>query len=124
MNEMYELLKKAPARFRKSFGYCRDGLRAVLAKEESFRLECLGLAVLAAVLCISPWPWWKVVAMLAGYLLIPLAELFNSAIEDVCDLVTGEYAERVKNAKDKGALAVLTAIFVNALILVALLLCE
>ena len=105
----------------KSFGYCRDALVATFTKEESFRLETIGLAVLVLAMAAGDWPWWKCLAMLACYLLIPLAEVLNSAIEDVCNLVTRERNELVKNAKDKGALAVLGAIVINAVALLALL---
>lgn len=121
---MRDLLRNLPTRIRASLGYCRNGLTAVFRKEESFRLETLGLAILLPILLLSPWPAWKSVAMLASYLLIPLAELFNSAIEDVCDLITRDHSPLVKTAKDKGALAVLFAIVVNALTLAALLLAE
>lgn len=121
---MLELFKNAPARFRRSFGYAWDGLKDTFVREESFRLESAAFALLAAILPLSPWPWWKVAAMLSCYLLIPLAEALNSAIEDVCDLVTTERAPLVKNAKDKGALAVLLAIVLNAGVLVTLLLVD
>ncbi|MDR1533777.1 MAG: diacylglycerol kinase [Planctomycetota bacterium] len=117
---MIELLKRAPWRFRKSLGYCRDGFRAAFQKEESFRLECLAFAILLAGLALSSWPAWKCLAMTASFLLIPLVEAVNSALEDVCDLVTREHSASVKNAKDKGALAVLLAILVNAAALLAL----
>lgn len=119
---MIELLRKAPARFRKSLSYCRDGLVAVFRKEESFRLETIAFVVLLAVLLPAPWPAWKKTAMLAGYLLIPLVELLNSAIEHVCDLVSREHSPLIKTAKDAGALAVLFAIAINALLLATLLL--
>lgn len=118
---MLELLKKAPSRFKKSFGYCRDALAATFAKEESFRLETIAFAILLAVMLLCGWPWWKKLSMLAGYILIPLTEILNSAIEDVCNLITIERNPLVKNAKDKGALAVLFAIILNALLLIALL---
>ena len=121
---MLDLLKRAPARFKKSFGYTWDAVLAMTAKEESFRLEIIAFVLLAAILLASPWPWWKVVALISCYLLIPLTETLNSAIEDVCDLITREKNETIKNAKDKGALAVLLAIIVNAGVLVALLLME
>ena len=119
---MFGLLKRAPARFMKSFSYCWDGIKATFTKEESFRLETIGFVVLAAILSASPWPWWKVAAMGASYLLIPLVEILNSAIEDLCDLITRDHNPLIKNAKDKGALAVLFAIIFNALILLTLLL--
>lgn len=119
---MFNLLRKAPARFLKSFGYCWDGLRSTFWKEESFRLETIAGVLLAAILAACPWPWWKRVAMMAVYLLIPMTEILNSAIENVCDLVTTERSPLVKDAKDKGALAVLAAIVINAFALTALIL--
>lgn len=118
---MKKLLMNAPGRIGRSFGYCRDGLKAIFRKEESFRLESLAFAVMLPCLALSAWPLWKCLALTGCFLLIPLAEIFNSAIEDICDGITLEYAPFVKNAKDKGALAVLTAILVNALVLAALL---
>lgn len=121
---MIKLLRRAPARFAKSFGYCLDAVRAMFRKEESFRLEMIALVILVAVMLLCGWPWWKRVALVGCYLLVPLAEVFNSALEDVCDLITREQNELVKNAKDKGALAVLLAIVVNCFVLAALIMTE
>ncbi len=119
---MIEMLKNVPKRVTNSFIYCRDALVLMFTKEESFRLETLGLAILVFILCLVDWPLWKIMAMIAAYLLIPLMEVVNTAIEDVCDLFTKEPNTIVKHAKDKGALAVLFAIIINALVLVTLIL--
>nr|WP_296985450.1 hypothetical protein [uncultured Desulfovibrio sp.] len=39
--------------------YSVAGFRAALTKEEAFRLELAGLAVLVLVLLVVPWPLWK-----------------------------------------------------------------
>lgn len=119
---MLDLLKKAPARFKRSFGYSWDGLKMTFIKEESFRLEALAFVILLAAMIVCPWPLWKRLTMLACYLIIPLVEILNSAIEDICNLITREHTELIKNAKDKGALAVLLAIILNSLALIALIL--
>lgn len=121
---MIDLLRRAPARFAKSFGYTWDAVKAMWSKEESFRLETIAGAVLAIVLVACPWPLWKKAAMMAAFLLIPLVEVLNSAIEDICDLITIERNPYVKNAKDKGALAVLLAIILDCGVLLALLLID
>ena len=72
-------------------------------------------------LALSPWPLWKCLALVACFLLIPFAEIINSAIEDICDGITRERTPFIKDAKDKGALAVLMAIIFNALVLATLL---
>jgi diacylglycerol kinase (ATP) len=101
--------------------YSLCGIASSFRKEEAVKLETAALAVLAAVMLLVPWPLWKKLALVASYLLIPFTELLNSAIEDVCDLVSPGYNEKVKNAKDKGSAAVLMAIVINFLVLAALL---
>ncbi len=117
---MKKLLSNAPGRITRSFGYSRDALKTTFLKEESFRLECLVFAFLIVCLALSPWPLWKCLAMAGCFQLIFLAEIINSAIEDICDGVTTERRPFVRDAKDKGALAVLMAIVVNAFALAAL----
>ena len=114
-------LKNIPGRVVRATGFSVRGLKGAFLREEPFRLEVLGLVVLAAVLAACPWPLWKKAALTAAYLLIPLAELFNSALEDLCNLVSPDYHPLVGQAKDKGSAAVLLAIAVNVLVLLALL---
>ncbi len=119
---MFDILKRTPRRLWKSFGYLRDALITTFRKEESFRLEAIAFCIVVITLLVCSWPVWKKVAMIGSFLLIPLTETLNSAIEDVCNLVTRDHNLLVKNAKDKGALAVLFAIILNVLVLIALLL--
>ncbi len=117
---MKKLLLNAPGRIKRSFGYSWDALKATFRKEESFRLECLVFAILLVCLALSPWPLWKCLAMTGCFQLIPMAEILNSAIEDICDGLTTEHRPFIKDAKDKGALTVLMAIIVNAFVLATL----
>ncbi len=118
---MRKLLANAPGRIRRSFGYCLDAFRATCRNEESFRLELAVFAVLLLCLGLSPWPLWKCLAMVGSYQLIFFAEIVNSALEDICDGITREHVSFVKDAKDKGALAVLVAIVFNAFALATLI---
>lgn len=117
---MKKLLMNTPGRIVCSFGYSWDGFKATFRKEESFRLESLAFVILVSSLALSRWPLWKCLTMIGSFLIIPLAEVLNSAIEDICDGITLEHKPFIKNAKDKGALAVLMAILVNAFVLAAL----
>ncbi|MDR1613798.1 MAG: diacylglycerol kinase [Planctomycetota bacterium] len=119
---MFQTIINIPRRIRKAAGYTWSGLKHLFRKEESFRVEMLVLAALAAVAAATPWPAWKKFALAAAYLLVPLAETLNSCLEDLCDLVKPEYHPGVKNVKDKASAAVLFAIFAAALALVALIL--
>ncbi|MDR1109148.1 MAG: diacylglycerol kinase [Deltaproteobacteria bacterium] len=120
---MLKTIKNVPNRVVKAMGYSLSGLAQAYRKEESVRLELLALAILAVVLALVPWPAWKKLALVAVYLIVPLTELLNSAIEDVCDLVSPGINPFVKAAKDKGSAVVLVAIVLNVVALVALILC-
>ncbi len=118
---MLKTIKNIPQRVWKASAYSLAGLKSAYRREESIRLEALAFGLLFIVMLLVPWPFWKKAALMAVYLLIPMCELFNSALEDICDLVTGEYNEYVKTAKDKGSAAVLIAIAVNLIALCALI---
>ncbi|MDR1040269.1 MAG: diacylglycerol kinase [Deltaproteobacteria bacterium] len=117
---MLKALKNIPKRCKNAMYYSLCGLGSAFRKEEAVKLETLALVLLVAILFIVPWPAWKKVALVAAYLLVPFTELLNSAIEDVCDLVSPEYNEKVKTAKDKGSAAVLVAIIFDFVVLAAL----
>lgn len=118
---LLQTLKNIPKRVVRAFGYSWDGLKSAFNKEESFRLEIMGLVILILVMLAVPWPGWKKTALLAAYFLIPLAELLNSALEDLCDLVSPQRHPLIKAAKDKGSAAVLLAMIFNGLVLTALI---
>lgn len=117
---MLKTLKNIPRRARMAMYYSLCGIGSAFKKEEAIKLETIALAVLIIVLALVPWPLWKKLALLGVYLLIPLMELVNSALEDICDLVSPEFNEKIKTAKDKGSAAVLVAMIVNFLALAAL----
>ncbi len=119
LRKMYDVLYRRCVR---ATLFSLAGFRAALTKEEAFRLELAGLAGLVLIMFAVPWPLWKKFFLTGSYLLILIVELLNSAIEDVCDLVSPGYSELIKNAKDKGSMAVLLALFCNVLLLIALIL--
>ena len=119
---MIKTLKNIPRRAVKAFGYSFDGLKSAFVKEESIRLETMALILLVLVLIFVPWPLWKKAGLTATFLLIPLAELLNSALEDLCDLVSPDFHPLIKSAKDKGSAAVLLAIIANLLALAVFIL--
>lgn len=118
---MLKTIKNIPRRAASATQYSLAGLKSAYSKEEAIRLEAMGFALVLIAMLIVPWPFWKKAAMVAAYLLIPLCELVNSAIEDVCDLISRDYQENIKTAKDKGSAAVLLAIIINLAVLAALI---
>ena len=78
-----------------------------------------GFGIVAWILPVS----FAVASILSISLFLPvLAEVINSAIERVVDLVTSDYHILAKQAKDVGATIVLLSLIVTALIWVSTLL--
>ncbi len=96
--------------------YALEGLADIIKNETSFKWQLLlffGGGVIAWVLPIE----FVYSAVLSLSLFIPLlAEIVNSAIERVVDLVTQDYHILAKNAKDAGAAIVLISLILTALI--------
>lgn len=92
-----------------SFGYAFAGLAAGWRTQPNFRIH-LGLAagvVVAGGLARLSAAGWAIVALAIG--LVLAAELFNTALEAVVDLVSPEDHPLAKRAKDVAAGAVLVA---------------
>ena len=94
----------------RAFGYSLAGFRACFRNEAAFRQE------IAATLVIVPAALWlgntgvERALLLGSWLLVPIVELFNSAVEAVVDRIGPEQHELSGRAKDVGSAAVLLAI--------------
>lgn len=99
------------AHFFKAFGYSIDGLKWIWARETAFRHDvyfcvfCLAGAFVAAG--FNPLAVGAVVFSCA-FLLV--AEVLNSAVECVVDIVSPEFDKYAKAAKDMGSFAVFIAV--------------
>lgn len=104
--------------------YSMQGFAAAWRDEHAFRQELFMVLPLLAAAAIIPGLSLTQRAILIGSgLLILIAELLNSAVEAVVDLVTVEHHELAKKAKDIGSAAVFLA-FANAGVLWVLVLIE
>ena len=96
--------------------YALEGFVDILKTETSFKWQLamlFGFGVVAWVLPIA----FEHRAILFVSLFIPIAaEVANSAIERVVDLVTQDYHILAKKAKDAGAALVLLSLIVTAMI--------
>lgn len=101
--------------FRNTY-YALAGLRDMAQNERSFQLELVVFICLQLTLFFLTIPFAGN-AVLRLSLFIPLiAEAINSAIERTVDLVTLEYHEMAKRAKDAGSAIVFLSILLTALI--------
>jgi diacylglycerol kinase len=99
----------------RSFRFAFDGLRSMLRHEHNSRIHLLAAVsaiILGLILRISLTEW-AILIVVTG--LVFIAELLNSAIETLADLIDTKPNERIKRAKDYGAAAVL----ISAIIAVA-----
>ena len=96
----------------KSFGYAFNGFKVMLREEHNARIH-LVVAVLAVALGIIlriSRPEWIFIAIVTGAVFT--AELFNSAIENLCDHLSPEKNSSIKKIKDLSAAAVLVTAIV------------
>ena len=106
-----------------AFRYTFAGLKAAWVNEESFRQET-SLIILVVPLAIWLGSSGTQRALLIGiYLIIPLVELLNSAIESIVDRIGEERNELSGKAKDLGSAAVFTSICI-ALTVWIIIACE
>ncbi|TFH21323.1 MAG: diacylglycerol kinase family protein [Bacteroidia bacterium] len=92
-----------------SFKYAFAGIRNLLVYEHNSRIHLLVAiltSILGIVLHISPWQWAVLAIAIFG---VFIAEIFNSAIEKLADVVSPGYHEEIKKVKDYCAAAVLLA---------------
>ncbi len=91
---------------RKSFHYARQGLRSAFANERNIKIILfIGvLAVLAGFIIGLDLIEWAIVLLCCGA--VVTAELLNTAIESVVDLVSPEFHPLAGRAKDISASAV------------------
>ncbi len=102
--------------------YALEGLADIIKNETSFKWQILLFVAAGIVAWLLPIAF-VYSAVLSLSLFIPLlAEIINSAIERVVDLVTQDYHILAKNAKDAGAAIVLISLLFTALIWAATLL--
>ncbi len=100
----------------KATGYSAQGFAAAWRHEAAFRQEMLASLVL---LPLALWLGENGVerALLAGsWLLVPVVELLNSALEAVVDMTSPEPHELAGRAKDMGSAAVALALILAGLV--------
>ena len=96
-------------RILKSFKFSFDGLKYAYLHEQSLALHVIAMAIIIAFgvgFKISGIQW--VITLVMGALIL-VAELFNTSIEAVVDMVTGEFHPLAKIAKDTASAACFVA---------------
>ena len=96
--------------------YALAGLKDLIEHESSFKLQVIAFMSLSIVAWVLPLDF-VLQAILQVALFIPImSEITNSAIERVVDLVTLEYHDLAKRAKDAGAALVFISLIATGTI--------
>ena len=82
-------------------------------KEQSFKIEMIFFILFTIILFFLPYPLWAKVFLFASLFIPLLAEIFNTIIEKIVDLIKEEYHILAKQAKDIAAFGVIISIFIT-----------
>lgn len=115
--------KSGLARVFKAFGYSMKGLATAWRDEFAFRQELIVAGPALVVAAVLPVTLTQKALLVGSIFLVLVAELINSAVEAVVDLVTRDHHPMAGKAKDIGSACVLMAI-VNAGVVWALVLAD
>lgn len=117
-----ELKKKGLRRFANSFSYALDGLKYAFKYEQNLIVHIIAtvLVIVFGIIFHLSVIEWALCVLAIG--LVIATELINTSIEAVVDLVSPEYSNLAKIAKDTAAGAVLvfsiTAIILGLIVFV------
>jgi len=103
-------------RFLKSFLYAFNGLKRGVCFEKNFRIQLFfGVMVIitGALLHISKLEWIAVILCISMVLSF---EIFNSAVEAICNFISPAIHPSIKIIKDLSAAAVLVAALASAIV--------
>lgn len=105
----------------KNGGYAVEGLIDIIKNETSFKWQLLMLFVMGIIAWVLPISFSQSSILFLSLFIPIIAEIANSAIERVVDLVTNEYHILAKQAKDAGATMVLISFLLTTLIWLSVL---
>ena len=106
----------------KNTGYALSGLKDIVKNERSFQIELICIVILIPIIFIIEQPLTCKIIMFLSLMGVLIAEIINSAIERVVDLVTLEHNEMAGRAKDIGSAIVLFSIITSFITWIIILL--
>jgi diacylglycerol kinase (ATP) len=99
-----------------SFSYAFSGVACLFRYEHNARIHLFVFIVvlLAGIILRISSSGWVAIFFASG--LVFISECFNTAIESLSDVVSPEYNEKIKNAKDVAAAGVLISAIISVII--------
>jgi diacylglycerol kinase len=99
-----------------SFKNAFNGLKEAIARERNMRVHLAAIllcVILGIIFCLDVLRW-SILFIAIG--LVMVAELFNTAVENLVDMITDEYSQKARAVKDIAAGAVLVAAVVAVIL--------
>lgn len=114
--ERKQPVKTGIARIWAAFLYSLNGLRIAFSSEAAFRQEVIVIVIASVALLFLPLSFvWKGLLFFATASIL-VVELLNTAIEAVVDMLSPEYHDLAKRAKDIGSAAVFVSIVIAVIL--------
>lgn len=108
----------------KNIGYALEGFRNMLKEETAFKIQFVTFVLFSIILIFIDLSILCRLILFTSMIFVLAGEAINSAIERIVDLVSPEYHELAKQAKDIGAFIVLLFFSINCFIWLITLLWE
>jgi diacylglycerol kinase (ATP) len=99
-----------------SFGWAARGVRLALASERHLRFHAAATVVVVVLAALLPLSGWERAVLVLAIGLVWAAELVNTALERLVDLVSPELHPTAGAVKDIAAAAVLVAAVASAVV--------
>lgn len=103
----------SPVKVTRSFSHALRGIIGCFKTEANFKIHLLlsSIAIAAAALLqLSAWKWGVISVCIA---MVLAAEMLNTAIEKLCDVISPGYHPQIKLIKDMAAGAVLVTALIS-----------
>ena len=99
-----------------SFSFAISGLKSAIKDEPNIRIHLVlaSIAIVLAIILGFSFSDWVILIFTIAFVLI--LELVNTAIEEIVDLISPEFKDQAKRAKDVSAAAVLVSSLLSVII--------
>lgn len=108
----------------RNIGYAIAGFKNILKEETAFKIQVVTFLLFSLILIFIDFRMISKLILFTSMLFVLLGEAVNTAIERTVDLISPEYHDLAKHAKDIGALIVLLFFTINCFIWLTTLLWE
>jgi diacylglycerol kinase (ATP) len=100
----------------RSFKFAFNGIWSFIKEEPNARIHLFGavVAIFLGIILRITLLEWSLIAIVAGMVFV--AELINTSLEKISDILAPEWNEKIKRAKDYSAAAVLISAIISLVV--------